>query len=130
MVAESLLPWQQVNVTGHLAIGFGALTKDQVVGREELRDASGIIHHGISRYGLVVKVAPSQVLKQTIAEARHHKVVCTHDFPRAMLETAHDDELAVQLEATRESDIEYLGVLLFGPTVMVQLLTKSAKLLA
>lgn len=120
IVSSKEEPHVALNVLGHLGIALGAAVEHQeLMGRATLMDASGIAHFGIARYSFVAKSARPSKLHQAIERARASAHVMVVDYPRAMLDTGHDDELAAALGAMEESSIDYLGAILFGPTADV-----------
>ncbi len=109
-----------LNVVGHLGIALGALVpRGDLMGRPTLVDKSGIAHPGIARYSFIVKAARPTKLYQAITAARDSSDVTMVDYPRAMLDTGHDDELNAMIEAATETDLDYLGAMLFGPSTAV-----------
>ncbi len=128
MISKDIEQWQAMNVLGHMAVGLGAKKDDVLMGRDTLVDRSGVVHAGISRYGLVIKEGSSADIVSVVHDAKAEEGVIIVDFPRQMLDTKHDDELALALETSEEHDLEYLGVLLYGPSEQVNRLTKSFKL--
>ena len=114
-----------MNVVGHLAIGLGANKDNELMGRDFLIDASGRAHKGVARYGLIIKKGKSAIIREVVQNAREEREVIMLDFPREMLETAHDDELHAELLKKEEKDLEYLGVILYGPAQTVNTLTKD-----
>ena len=45
------------------------------------------------------------------------------DYPKEMLTTGHDDELAAKVKKIQESEIEYLGAIFYGPSSEVDKIT-------
>ena len=45
------------------------------------------------------------------------------DYPEQMLITGHDDELADALSSIEETDINYLGAILYGESDLINQLT-------
>lgn len=126
IISGNLEPWQAMNVLGHLSIALGANKDKELMGREVLIDQKGDAHVGIARFGFIVKKAKSVELTQMLKEAKNVSDLKVIDFPREMLDTRHDDELAESV--ANKSDFEYLGVLLYGPTEKIDSLTKVFKL--
>ncbi|GJQ61147.1 MAG: DUF2000 domain-containing protein [Calditrichaeota bacterium] len=111
------------NVLGHIALSMGAYAEDDIMGRKELCDKSGINHFGISKYPFIItKVKPGR-LKRLVNEAREANDLLMIDYPKEMLDTAHDDELADQISQKENSDIEYLGAVIYGDSKTVSSLT-------
>lgn len=125
---NQLESWMALNVVGHLSVSLGALIDSDLMGREELTDASGVKHKGISKYPIVVLSARKDKLAQALANARTIPEIYVGDYPKEMLDTAHDDELC-QVIALKESDkMDYLGVLLFGASEPINNITRKFSL--
>ncbi len=128
IISDNLESWQAMNVLGHMAISLGANKDEMLMGRDVLLDKDGVAHKGIARFGFIIKKGTTQQIADTIAKARDAINVTVVDFPREMLDTRHDDELVEALAAKYNADLEYLGVLLYGATSEVDVLTKGFKL--
>ena len=128
VILDNLETWQSMNVVGHMSVALGANKDSELMGRNILTDASGVSHLGIARFGFIIKKSNAKDIASLINNVRKEKDIVVVDFPREMLDTRHDDELMASIGQKQESDIEYLGVLLYGPTVQVDSLTKDFKL--
>lgn len=128
VIAENLESWQSMNVVGHMATALGANKDSDLMGRSVLKDASGISHIGIARVGFIIKKGNSADIASLIREARKDISIITVDFPKEMLDTRHDDDLADSMARAYENTFEYLGVLIYGPSIQIDALTKNFKL--
>lgn len=126
IISETLENWQSMNILGHMAIALGANKDSELIGREVLTDKDGNSHVGIARFGFIIKKGTSDNISNLIDQARKIESLKIVDFPREMLDTRHDDELAESMVG--KSDFEYLGVVLYGDTESVDRLTKSFRL--
>jgi hypothetical protein len=116
ILSTKVTPEIAVNVIGHLSVSIGAhVDAHEIMGRAELKDGSGTVHLGIARYSFIVKTARPSKLRDAISRAKANSAIITADYPKQMLDTGHDDELASALQNTEESGLEYLGAVLFGP---------------
>lgn len=125
IVSEHLETWQVANIVGHLGIALGARKDQHLMGKEVLLDSSGVVHKGIARYGFIIKKGNPKSISEVINKGRENKNILLLDFPREMLETHHDDELADALSKKETSEIEYLATLLYGRADDVNALTKE-----
>jgi hypothetical protein len=123
VLAGNLEPGIAMNVLGHLTLSIGAHGGDELMGRHELVDASGIAHVGISRYPVIVTKAKPTQLRRLVEVARREADVLLVDYPEHMLQTGHDDELTAALGRVSEADITYLGAALYGDSEVVSQLT-------
>jgi hypothetical protein len=117
-----------LNVLGHLSIALGAHAPDGLMGRPLLVDASGLGHRGIAKYPFIITKEKSHRIRTLLAAARTIPDLFVVDYPEIMLRTGHDDELAEQLGLQNENSIQYLGIILYGPTEKVNTLTSKLSL--
>ena len=121
--------WQELNTIAHLNAAFGAR-----VGREDLFYRDTIIskdNHKIKlniKNAIMIKVAPSgKVLRELLEKAKNAKLE-VDEFTREMIETTSDKKVIEITAAKNFKDIEYLGVLIYGPKDVVENLTSDLKL--
>jgi len=101
------------NVVSHLSISAGNYAVNHM-GREQLIDASGKYHMGISKYPVIItKIKPSKI-KPYLEMAKENKELLVIDYPSNMYYTGHDDELADSIANTADDKMEYYGFMLFG----------------
>jgi hypothetical protein len=123
VLAANLEPGVAMNVLGHLAVSIGAYSDDQLMGRAQLVDASGVAHVGISRYPVIVTKAKTTLLRRLVEAARQETAVLLVDSPEQMLSTGHDDDLAAALARVKEKDVKYLGAIVYGDKEVISKLT-------
>lgn len=99
-----------------------------MMGRPILKDKTGVEHLGISRFPLIVTKVKSGKLRTAIEKAKNSPHLLVADYPKEMLETRTDDELAESLLKKEESDLEYLGAIIYGPTEEVNEITGKFQL--
>lgn len=128
VLSANLQPGVAMNVLGHLAISIGAYGDNELMGRPQLVDASGVTHLGISRYPVIVTKSKPALLRRLVTEARLEKAILVVDYPEQMLDTGHDDELCAELAKVKEADINYLGAMLYGESEVIGKLTKRFSL--
>lgn len=111
-----------LNVVGHLAISISSHIKGHM-GQSPLVDGSGIKHLGIAKYPFIITKAKQSKIRSAIEKAREDKRIVFADYPRQMLDTGHDEELIESLHKVNENDLEYLGVVFYGPTDIINEIT-------
>ena len=124
-----LKPWQELNTIAHLNAAFGAR-----VGREDLFMRDTIIskdNHQIKlniKNAIMIKTALSgKVLREVLNKAKELELE-VDEFTREMIETTNDKKV-IEITASKNfKDIEYLGVLIYGPKDVVEDLTSDFKL--
>jgi hypothetical protein len=129
ILAKTLTPGVALNVLGHLAISLGAHCEDnELMGATELPDAAGVVHRGISKYPVIITQVKQSTVRRSIEHARQNARLFLTDYPKQMLETGHDDDLASAIASTNEKDMEYLGAIIFGPAEDVDQITRKYSL--
>ena len=128
VVAANVEPAVALNIVGHLGVAVGKNADAEIMGREKLADKSGVEHVGISRYPVIVTKVKSGKLRQAIVAGRQNPRILVVDYPREMLTTAHDDELAEAILAKNEADLEYLGAMFYGESGDVDAITGKFQL--
>lgn len=117
-----------LNVIGHLAISIGKYSNIEIMGKQVITDKTGVKHLGISQFPFIVtKVKPSK-LKATIEKAKSNPNLLIADYPKDMLETRTDDELVESISSKEESELEYLGAIIYGDTKDVNEITGKFQL--
>lgn len=115
LLSSKIQPAVALNVVGHLCIAIGAYSSDGLMGQRRITDASDVEHSGISRYPVIVLKTRPVKLRKALNAARETNTLFVADYPSAMLDTAHDNELVAAIEATAEPDFEYFGLAATGP---------------
>lgn len=124
VLASNLEMGVALNVMGHLSMSLAAHADLAVLmGRDVLQDGSGVEHLGISKYPIVITKVRQGKLKKLITEVRNHEDLIMADFPEQMLSTAHDDELAQELQKATSENLNYLGAIIYGNAELVTTLT-------
>lgn len=134
VVRTDLSTAEVVNVVGHMSIalglhlahlGFGIGGHQPFIGDEFVTDGCGSRHRRCARYPLIVVQSRAAKLQRLVDEATalatENSDLVVMAFPRAMLDTAHDDDLERALAAVAQPDvIDYVGVMFAGPTAIVR----------
>ncbi len=125
--SANLERWQELNAVGHLTAAFGAreglplLEFDTIQTRDEADIALNIQH------AILIKSGNNTSLKELREKAKENDLHIA-EFTREMLETT-DDTKVKSITATKDlSDIEHLGLLVYGPKKVVEKLTKQFSL--
>ena len=120
---------QLLNALGHMAAGLTSLSHNA----EEMRfysykDADGGSHPAISHYPFIILEARNSNQIRTLRQAALLVPTLTlNDFTNAMLGASAQDQLQ-QMAQTGEGDLEYFGLVLFGPADVISELTKKFSL--
>ena len=123
IIATNVDPKIAMNVIGHLAISIGKYSDNDIMGKKELIDNSGISHLGISKFPFIVTKVKDSKLKNAINMARKNPNIIVADYPKEMLETRTDEELVEAISIKDEENMEYMGAILYGNTEEVNQIT-------
>ena len=122
-------PWQELNTVAHLTAAFGArvgrgdlFTRDTIATKDDKKIKLNI------KNAIMIKTALSgKELKELLSKAKEEKLE-VDEFTREMIETTSDKKV-VEITASKNfEEIEYLGVLIYGPKDAVEKLTADFKL--
>lgn len=117
-----------LNVIGHLSVAIGKYSDTEIMGRPILTDKSGINHLGISKFPFIVTKVKQSKLKSTIEKAKENPNLLVADYPRDMLETRTDNELAESISSKTNEQLEYMGAIIYGSTDEVNEITGKFQL--
>lgn len=123
---EKIEPGVVMNALAHMCIGFGS-----VIGKEPLRltnyiDAEGGSHPCISEMPFMILKANSNKLKALRLAALQEGIQCV-DFTDTMTIGSYLEQLE-RTKQTKEADLIYYGVVLFGKWDKVSELTRKFSL--
>lgn len=127
-LVSNIPPEVALNVIGHLAISIGAYADNNLMGRSNIVDKSGVSHKGISKYPFIITQTKLEKLREAITKARENNDILMIDFPKQMLITEHDDELEKTLKSNFEPELEYLGAIFYGKSKDVNKITGNFSL--
>jgi len=119
--------WQELNSIGHLTAAFGAregkkmFEFDSVQTQDKEEIALNIQH------AIMIKSGKGKSLKQLREKAIKAKL-CISEFTREMMETTDDKKVQSITADKKLSDVEHLGVLVYGPKKVIESLTKEFEL--
>jgi len=123
---EKIEPGVLMNALAHMCIGFGA-----VIGSEKLRlcdymDANGNSHPAISEMPFMILKANSNKIR-ALRQAAIEAGIRYTDFTHTMTVGSYVEQLELTKQ-TKEEDLIYYGIVLFGDWEKVSLLTKKFSL--
>lgn len=124
----NLASWQELNTIAHLNAAFGArvgkdlFTKDFVISKDNQK-----IKLNIKNAIIIKKTGSIDKIREVITKAKSQKLE-VDEFTREMLETTNDKKVEEITASKNYKDIEYLGVLVYGPKSEVEELTSKLQL--
>lgn len=123
---EKIEPGIIMNALAHMCIGFGC-----EIGKESLRltdyiDADGGNHPSISEMPFMILKANSNKLRTLRLAAHEAKIKCV-DFTNTMTTGTYLEQIE-RTKQTKEADLIYYGIVLFGDWQKVSELTRKFSL--
>ena len=115
------------NTLAHLALSIGN-NASNIMGKEQLTDASNINHTGLSRCPFIILKASSIRIRELVNKAKEHNVLLVVDFTEQDYTTYTDEELKQEITQTKEENLKYYGLALFGTAEEIDKLTKNLSL--
>ncbi len=126
--SANLLGWQKMNTVAHLSASFAGSAGRKLFMQEKIQtaDAKDIklnIQHAI----MIKELGTSAALKE-VRERAEAADLSIAEFTREMIETTNDKKVIAQTKEKDFDEIEYLGILVFGPKSAVEKITEGAVL--
>jgi len=127
--SSRLKRWQQMNTVAHLTASFaaridGALFKQDKILTEDKEEISLNIQHAI----MIKEAKTTKDLREIIKNAKADGVR-VFEFTREMIETTNDRIVEEKTSKKNFSDVEFLGILLYGEKTKVDDLTGKYNLI-
>lgn len=116
-----------LNVLGHLSVAVSNLLEEGEAQFVDYIDNNDNVHPRISHYPFIVLKADNSNKLRKLKEAAIENQVTVADFTDTMIEGGSTAQQQ-RTRDTQESDLEYLGVCLFGDTKTIQAITKKFSL--
>lgn len=120
-----LKKWEELNTAAHLNAALGARMGKSLLFQEKIPTSDGSEIALNIQHAIMMKSAKSG--KEILAlkkEAEKAGLTIT-EFTREMIQTTNDKKVMEQTKAKKLSDIEFLGILVFGKKSVVEKLTES-----
>ena len=113
---------QLMNALGHISAGLISQCKMDDLEFLCYQDADGSAHPAISRYPFIVLSAKNGNQIRTLRQSAMRLAIPFNDFVNTMLGSSAVQQME-QTQRTKESDLEYFGICLFGRAEIVNDLT-------
>ena len=128
ILSTTVEPSIALNIIGHLAISIGKYSDKDIMGKKIITDKSGVDHLGISKFPFIItKVKPGK-LRNAIDKAKMNPNLLVADYPKDMLDTRTDEELAESINSKENGKLEYMGAIIYGDTKDVNEITSKFQL--
>ncbi len=125
VVRKDLEAWQIANTIGHISAYLGKELTDKFDTGETFVSKDGVNYPRNSQYPIIIKRAKSNEQLHNLMEKVREASVLYHCFIREMIEHKNDSDLQNALNNKTDTEVEYLGVGVFGKIEEVEKLTKK-----
>ncbi len=122
--------WEEMNTIAHLTASLGARKGKTLLFQEEIETKDGQNIALNIQHAIMIKEGKSAKELMTLAKEARKEGLTVTEFTREMLETTNDKKVIAATKTKNQDEIEYLGVLVFGPKEAVEKLTKEFPLSA
>jgi hypothetical protein len=123
---EKIEPGKIMNAIAHMCIGFGAALGREPLCLVDYKDADGGSHPNISEMPFIILKANSNKIRQLRIQAKEQGIQFS-DFTDTMTMGTSEEQVA-RTAMTKELDLIYFGIVLFGEWDKVTTLTKKFSL--
>lgn len=127
VVRKDLESWQVLNTVAHVSAYFGNQLKDNFDTGVSFVSKDNTHHPRNTQYAIVVLSAEEKDLYPLAQEIKKRGLM-TINFVRAMIETTDDQELERVISEKSDSDLDYLGIGVFGEKNVLKEITGKFKL--
>jgi hypothetical protein len=127
VVNKELEQWQVLNTVAHISAYIGHKLENEFGTDEFFVTKDSINHPRNSQFAIVVVRARPGQLPNLMAKVRESGLLY-HGFIKEMIETTDDSEIVEILSSAPDSEVEYLGIGIFGSKEKVDALTKNYQL--
>ena len=118
---------QLMNALGHMTAGLTSQCDFRDLAFLRYQDGDGSVHPNISQYPFIVLSAKNGNQIRTLRYAAIQQGIHFSDFVNTMLGTSAEDQQQ-KTRSTREMDLEYFGICLFGSAAKLNELTRKFSL--
>jgi hypothetical protein len=127
VLSKAVEPWMSLNAAAHIAAYLGNKMTDPFDTGALFTTRDGVGHPRNSQFPIVILSAPKELMPKLADKARGSGLLYL-GFIREMIESSDDEAIARTLAQKANSDVEYLGVGVFGPIADVNAVTKGLSL--
>jgi hypothetical protein len=125
---KKIEPGRLMNALGHMAAGLaGGSTDPAAMKFLQYLDASGGAHPNISYHPFIVLQADNSNQIRTVRSAALEKGIAFTDFTSTMTAGTSEEQVE-RTKQTKEEELEYWGICLFGETEGIKEMTKKFSL--
>jgi len=122
---SKLQNWQELNTIAHLSASFSARVWKSLFEKESAITSDGQSIPMNIQHAIIIKQAENNQKIQELYKIAKNGWLEVVPFTREMLETSDDSIVQKNTEIKKMSEVEYLGILIFGDKKHVEKLTKE-----
>ncbi|MEY4905884.1 MAG: hypothetical protein RLZZ292_3699 [Bacteroidota bacterium] len=117
-----------LNALGHISVGLTSLVEDtKIMEFLKYEDADGGAHPAISKFPFIVLSSDNSNKIRTLRNAAIEQGILYNDFTSSMLGFSAENQLQ-QTQTSKEEELEYFAICLFGKAEILNALTKKFSL--
>ncbi len=116
-----------MNTLAHMSLGFGGSIDKERLKLMNYKDADGNDHENISGRPFIILKADNSNKIRTLRNAAIQHNLKFVDFTNTMTEGTYEDQIKRSSE-TKEADLEYWGIIVFGDEAIGSELTRKFSL--
>ncbi len=120
--------WQKMNTMAHLNAAFGARVGKNLFYQDSITTADNAKINLNIQHAIMIKEGPTNESIKNVAVEAKKLGLEVEEFTREMILTTNDKKVIQMTKEKKFDEVEYLGVLVFGPKSKVDGLTKDFKL--
>jgi hypothetical protein len=128
IVRKDIEVWRLLNTIGHISAYFGKALHSTFDTGNYFETKDGKLHPRNSQYPIVILESTEKEMRKILEQKQIEAGIFFMPFTKAMTETNDDEELAELYKNTNETDLELLGLGLFGDKDSLKVITKKLNL--
>lgn len=117
--------WQELNTVAHLNAAYGARMGKKLFYEEHTSSKDGKEIKMNTSHAIMIKVANSNEELRGLADKAREFHLEVEEFTREMIESSDDKKVIQQMKVKNIEEIDFFGVLVFGPKKQIESLTKE-----
>lgn len=126
--SAQMQPWQEMNTAAHLNASFAAREGKTLFYQDSISTADEEKIKLNIQHAILIKSANSSQDLFYLLEATRGKKLVVVEFTKEMIGTTNDKKVIEITKRKKASDIEYLGILIFGEKSLVERMTEKFEL--
>lgn len=117
--------WKLLNTSAHLGASLGSRFGRDLLFQDTIMTKDKVSINLNIKHAIIIKETDSQSSLLNLVNESKIKGLEVEEFTKEMIETTNDRKVALQTSKLNNSEVERLGVLIFGESDLVDSLTKE-----